>query len=230
MQHFLSSTCASRLAFILLAGFGMAWHSATLAQPASTSAETTRETAEGKAPDEVVRNAVTRVRELINENSSLYTEDSTAFYAMIDREIVPHFDMPYISRLVLGRHARGASTEQRGSFAAAFKKTLMRTYADAMLEYNASVKTEFKPLRLADDAEQATVETRLMLEDGSGIPVSFVMHQVDGRWQIYDISVEGISLVTNFRAQFNQRIREQGLDALIKQLEDGNISPEVANS
>lgn len=176
-----------------------------------------------QAPDEVIRNAVQRVRGLIQENAERYTEDKQAFYAMIDREIIPHFDMPYIARLVLGRHARQAEPDQRGRFASAFKETLTRTYADAMLQYNSSVEAEFLPLRMPEDAERATVETRLKVEDGEPIPISFVMHKVDGEWLIYDISVEGISLVTNFRAQFNQRIREDGLDALIKKLEAGQI-------
>lgn len=180
-------------------------------------------TAQPQAPDEVVRNAVQRVRGLIQENAERYTEDKEAFYAMIDREIIPHFDMPYIARLVLGRHARQAEPDQRRRFASAFKETLTRTYADAMLQYNSSVEAEFLPLRMPEGAERATVETRLKVEDGEPIPISFVMHKVDSEWLIYDISVEGISLVTNFRAQFNQRIREDGLDALIEKLEAGQI-------
>ena len=81
--------------------------------------------------------------------------------------------------------------------------------------------------RLEEGAEQVTVDTRLVVEDGENVPVGFVMHKVDSEWLIYDINVEGISLVTNFRAQFNQRIRENGLDALIERLEGGEISTET---
>lgn len=187
------------------------------------------EESDARAPDEIVKSAVTRVRDLIAENEAQYREDSEAFYAMIDEEIVPHFDMPYIARLVLARHARSADREQRRRFTSAFKDTLMRTYADAMLEYNEAVEAEFLPLRMADDAEQVTVETRLVLAEGNKIPVGFVMHKVDGQWLIYDVNVEGISLVTNFRAQFNQRIREDGLDALIERLEAGRISTDATD-
>lgn len=189
-------------------------------QPAGTEATETR------PPDEVIKTAVSRVRELINENADTYREDSDAFYAMINEEIVPHFDMPYIARLVLARHARSADKEQRRRFTAAFKDTLMQTYADAMLEYNSAVEAEFLPLRMEEGAEQVTVDTRLIVEEGDDIPVGFVMHKIDGQWLIYDINVEGISLVTNFRAQFNQRIREDGLNALIERLEGGEISTE----
>ncbi|WP_420428575.1 MlaC/ttg2D family ABC transporter substrate-binding protein [Algiphilus sp.] len=219
------------LALIALIGSGMPL--TVSAQDAAASAEATTEAetgSEAKAPDVVVREAVQRVRGLIQENAETYTEDKDAFYAMIDREIIPHFDMPYIARLVLGRHARQAEPEQRRRFATAFKETLTRTYADAMLQYNSSVEAEFLPLRMAEDAERATVDTRLKVEDGEPIPISFVMHKVDGEWLIYDISVEGISLVTNFRAQFNQRIREDGLDALIERLESGTIETSPTGS
>lgn len=189
----------------------------------SEQAGDNRAESKAQAPDDVVRDAVRRVRGLIRDNAERYETDKDAFYAMIDREIIPHFDMPYIARLVLGRHARQADADQRGRFAKAFKQTLTRTYADAMLQYNSSVEAEFLPLRMPEGAERATVETRLKVEGGEPIPISFVMHKVDGEWLIYDISVEGISLVTNFRAQFNQRIREDGLDALIEKLEAGQI-------
>lgn len=196
-------------------------------QAAAQDGDTAGDQSATKAPDVVIKDAVSTVRSLISENAETYRSDSEAFYAMIEREIVPHFDMPYIARLTLGRHARGASPDQRRRFATAFKDTLMRTYADAMLEYNSAVETEFLPLRAADDAERVTVETRLVVEEGDPIPVGFVMHQVDGDWLIYDISVEGISLITNFRAQFNQRIRESGLDKLIERLEAGQISTDA---
>lgn len=214
-------------ALALLAGASLAaaWAPAAVAEEANKKAST--EATETRPPDEVIKTAVSRVRDLIKKNAETYREDSDAFYAMIDEEIVPYFDMPYIARLVLARHARSADKEQRRRFTDAFKNTLMRTYADAMLEYNEAVEAEFLPLRMEEGAEQVTVDTRLVLEEGEDVPVGFVMHKVDGEWLIYDINVEGISLVTNFRAQFNQRIRENGLDALIERLEGGEISTEA---
>ena len=178
-------------------------------------------------PDEIVKEAVDRVRGLIEENAETYRSDPNAFYKMVDEEIVPNFDMPYITRLVLARHAREASNEQRRRFAVAFKNMLVRTYADAMLEYNDAVQTEWAPLRMAADADQATVQSRLLREDGPPIPIGFVMHKVDAGWKIYDITVEGLSLVTNFRAQFNQEIRANGLDALIQKMESRDFKPEL---
>ncbi|WP_084191520.1 MlaC/ttg2D family ABC transporter substrate-binding protein [Algiphilus aromaticivorans] len=210
-------TPLSALAMLVVAALPASWAPTAVAQEAS----------ETRPPDEVIKTAVSRVRDLIKENADTYREDSDAFYAMIDEEIVPYFDMPYIARLVLARHARSADKEQRRRFTEAFKNTLMRTYADAMLEYNEAVEAEFLPLRMEEGAEQVTVDTRLVVEDGENVPVGFVMHKVDSEWLIYDINVEGISLVTNFRAQFNQRIRENGLDALIERLEGGEISTET---
>lgn len=177
------------------------------------------------APDEMLRESVDRVQALIRDNADTYRADTAAFYAMIDTEIVPLFDLPYVTRLVLARHARGSSPEQRRRFAIALKNTLVRTYADAMLEYNDSVRTEWAPLRMAEGAESVTVQSRLLREDGPAIPVGFVMRNTDGDWKIYDISVEGISLITNFRAQYNQEIRANGLDALLDKMESRDYTP-----
>lgn len=190
---------------------------------AKVAAEPGEAAQEARAPDEIIKQAVTTVRSLIEENADEYASDKAAFYAMIEREIVPYFDLPYIARLVLGRHAREASTDQRRRFTRAFKNTLIRSYAEAMLEYSDDVDAAFDPLRMREDADQVTVNTRLIPRDGQDIPVGFVMHKKDGEWLIFDVNIEGISLVTNFRAQFNQRIRADGLDKLIERLEQGEI-------
>jgi phospholipid transport system substrate-binding protein len=180
------------------------------------------------APDKVVRDATDRVLTLIQENVETYRDDKSAFYAMVHREIVPQFDIPFISRLVLARHWRGASPEQRERFQNAFTDMLIRTYADAMLEYHDAVNVEWQPLRMAEDAEDATVQSRLMRKDGPPLPVGFVMHRPDGEWKIYDIRIENVSLVTNFRGQFAQEVRTGGLDTLITKMENAQIRPEVA--
>lgn len=183
--------------------------------------------ADATAPDQLLRETVDRVQTLIRDNADTYRADTDAFYAMIDREIVPMFDLPHITRLVLARHARASSPEQRRRFATALKNTLVRTYADAMLEYNDSVRTEWAPLRMAAGAETVTVQSRLLREDGPPIPVGFSMRSVDGGWKIFDITVEGISIVTNFRAQYNQEIRANGLDALIEKMESRDYTPSL---
>ena len=128
---------------------------------------------------------------------------------------------------MLGLHGRGASAEQIERFGNAFKNMLFRSYATALVDYHDSVKIEWKPLRLADDATRATVQSTLIRKDAPAVPVGFVMHKTDSGWKVFDITVENISLVNNFRAQLNGEISKNGLDAVIQKLEGGEIEPET---
>jgi phospholipid transport system substrate-binding protein len=181
-------------------------------------------------PDEVVKGAVTRVQDLIAKNHVKYRADMPAFYQMVDREVVPLFDVRFIAQLVLGRPWRDASDEQRARFAEAFKNMLIRSYANAMLEYQDSVKVEWKPLRMAPDAKDTTVFSALQRDGKPPVPVGFVM-RLSGKdspqWKIYDITVENISLVTNFRGQIAAEVKKSGLDAVIARLEKGELQPDA---
>ena len=98
---------------------------------------------------------------------------------------------------------------------------LMRSYANSMLENYDSVKAEWQPLRMAADATDVTVNSKLLRQQGSPIAVGFQMHIAGGEWRIYDILIENLSLISNFRAQFAAEIKKTGLDAVIARMESG---------
>lgn len=173
-----------------------------------------------KPADEVIRNATTEFQTLIKENHEAYRKDLGAFYEIVDEKVVPYFDTRGIAQLVLGRNWRKASDEQRNRFEAAFKDSLIRTYARAMLDYHDSIDAEWAPLRAAEGAEDVTVDAKILRKDGPPIALAFSVHVRDDQWKIYDIAVENLSLITNFRSQINVEIRATGLDAVIKRLEE----------
>lgn len=172
-------------------------------------------------PDVVVKGTTEKLQALIQQNLAKYQADQALFYKVVDETVVPHFDTRYIAQLVLARHWRGATDAQRSRFETAFKSMLIGTYANTLLEYHDSVRADWKPLRIADGATEATVNSSLMRPNGPPIPVGFVMRLNNGAWKIYDITIENISLIANFRGQFNGEIRKSGLDAVIKSMEDG---------
>ncbi|MCH9829464.1 MAG: ABC transporter substrate-binding protein [Gammaproteobacteria bacterium] len=180
--------------------------------------------AQSAKPDEVIRSATESAREQINENYETYKTDRHAFYTMIDETVVPRFDVKYISQLVLARNYRSATPEQRSRFTDAFQTMIVRSYADALLEYYDDVDIEWAPLRMAEDATDASVGAKIMRNSGQPIPIDFRVHKTDdGDWKIYDIAVENISVVSNFRAQFAQEVKKNGLDSLIAKLENLQI-------
>lgn len=180
--------------------------------------------AQSAKPDEIIRSATESAREQINENYETYKTDRHAFYTMIDETVVPRFDVKYISQLVLARNYRSATPEQRSRFTDAFQTMIVRSYADALLEYYDDVDIEWAPLRMAEDATDASVGAKIMRNSGQPIPIDFRVHKTDdGDWKIYDIAVENISVVSNFRAQFAQEVKKNGLDSLIAKLENLQI-------
>ena len=172
--------------------------------------------------DKVIKEATTEFQGLIAENHEAYRADLKGFYEVVEKKVVPYFDTRAIAQLVLGRNWRKASKEQRERFEAAFKDSLIQTYARAMLDYYDSVEAEWAPLRAEEGADKVSVNAKLLRKDAAPIALSFQVRAVNDQWKIYDIAVENISLITSFRGQINAEIRANGLDAVIERLESNS--------
>lgn len=182
--------------------------------------------APSQPPDVVIRKATEEFQGLIKANHEKYRADMPAFYQVVEEKVVPHFDTKGIAQLVLGKNWKAATPEQRTRFEAAFKNSLIRTYARAMLDYHDSVKAEWAPLRAEAGADDVTINAKILRDNAPPIPLSFSVHAVGDAWKIYDIAVENISLITNFRSQMNVEIKANGLDAVIKKFEDNTFLKE----
>lgn len=180
--------------------------------------------ADVKAPDQVAQDATAQIQQLLRDNHAKYKADNKLYYKVVNDVIVPHFDVPYIGRLVLGRNAKTATADQRTRFQNAFKDMLIRSYANALLDNYDSVKVSWQPLRMAAGATDVTVNSALLRDGKQPVPVGFAMHLVNNDWKIYDITVENISLVINFRTQINAEIQKNGLDSVITRMESGDYS------
>lgn len=176
--------------------------------------------APSQAADTVIKTATTEFQDLIKQNHEKYRADLPGFYKVVEDKVVPYFDTKGIAQLVLGRNWKTATADQRTRFEAAFKDSLIRTYARAMLDYHDSVSAEWAPLKAEAGATDVNVNAKIIRQNAPPIPLSFSVHAVGDAWKIYDISVENISLITNFRSQLNTEIKANGLDAVIKKFED----------
>lgn len=176
------------------------------------------------APDELVKQAVSEIQALLGKNHEKYEADKALYFKMVNEKIVPHFDLPYIARGVLARNWKAATEEQRSRFQEAFKNMLIRSYADAMLENHDMVRAEWKPVRLAEGATDTMVTSSLIRQGKQPVSIGFAMHLVGEHWKIYDITVENLSLVQNFRGQFNAELKKSTLDELIVRMESGKYS------
>lgn len=178
-------------------------------------------TAAPTPPDQVVQQTTQRISDAIDPHRDALRKDSGKLYRLVEEIILPHFDFEAISRLVLGKTWKTATPEQRTRFTAAFRNQLVRTYSNALLEYSGR-QLKYLPLKLTPGARDVNYKAEYHLPSGQIVPMSYSLHMVQNEWKVYDITIEAISLVTNYRGVFAGVIRKNGLDGLIKQIEARN--------
>jgi phospholipid transport system substrate-binding protein len=171
-----------------------------------------------QSPDEFVKEAAELLDQAVSERKEELASDRQALYKLIDEILLPRFDQRYAAQLVLGRHWRTASEEQRKQFIGAFYHSLLRQYSDGLLEFDLS-QLQFRPYRGDPTKDRTVVRTVVTLDDGTEAPVDYGLIKRDSGWQLFDVTIEGISYVRNFRAEFNSEIQATSLDAVIKRLQ-----------
>lgn len=147
--------------------------------------------------------------------------DPLKIYPLVEDLVLPHFDFSRMSAWVLGKHWRTASEAQRSAFTTQFRTLLVRTYAVALLEYS-DQQVGYLPSRAAEDGRSTLVRTEIARAGQPAIALNYALYRRAEAWKVYDISVDGVSLVTNYRSSFANEIATGGLDALIAQLEKRN--------
>lgn len=173
-------------------------------------------------PDQIVRQTVAGVLDQLKKNKAQYEADHSKLFAMVDERILPYFDFKKMSQLVLGLNWRRANDEQREKFVSEFKQLLVRTYAIALLKYT-NQTLEYMPYTGQPSDKLVTVKVNVKQGGGSpDIPVYTQFYNGKNGWKVIDISIEGISLVTNYRNVYNDTIKTGGLDKLIQSIADSN--------
>ena len=173
-------------------------------------------------PDVLVKQTVNEVLELIRTDEKIQAGDVDRIAEIMEQKIAPHFDFPRMTRLAVGRPWRQATPEQRSELIQEFRTLLIRSYASAFTMFKAIV-VEYKPLRLAPDATDATVNTLIRLPGGAQpISVDYDMQLTDDQWKVFDVRIDGASLIINYRNIFSQEIQRGGIEGLIESLKQKN--------
>ena len=174
-------------------------------------------------PDAVIKDSAQAAQTLVRERRAELAADEQLLYSEVEALMKPAFDIGYSARLVLGRAGRDATPDQRTRFAKALFQALIRKYSHALLDFDQG-QVQLLPFSHDGESDRVRVRTVVVLEDGRRVPVDYLMHLTDDGWQAYDVSVEGISYVTNYRNQFAAEIADRGLAAVITRLE--TLDPE----
>ena len=178
--------------------------------------------AEGPAPDVLVRNTTEEVLTIVRNDKDIKAGKVDRIVDLIEEKVAPHFDFPRMTRLAVGRAWRDATPAQRDALIKEFRILLVRSYSAAFTAYT-GVTVEYRPFRFNPGDTEASVQTLIKLPDGKeSIAVDYDMALTPNSWKVYDVRVAGASLIINYRNLFALDIDRGGIDGLIKSLVNKN--------
>ena len=165
-------------------------------------------------PLELVRDASTQMLMMLKEEKTSIKENPARLDEMVAEIVLPHFDLERMGRWTLGKYWRNANPQQREEFVKEFRALLIRSYGRALLDY-ADAEIVYLPFRMQDDETRVKVHTELSRSNENSVKITYSMHSTANGWKIYDVAIQGISLVTNYRSTFMNKVKKDGLDQLI---------------
>ena len=178
--------------------------------------------AEVPVPQTLIKTTSDRMQKALKENKATIEKNPSFVYGLVDKILLPNFDFSKMSKLALGKNWRKASTAQRERFIGEFRLLLVRTYSIAMLEFTDG-DIVFLPFRGDLAKKKVKVKMEIARPNGPTIPMALSMYlNKQKKWMVYDVKIDGISLVTNYRSTFATEIRNDGMDKLIENLSTRN--------
>jgi len=172
-----------------------------------------------QTPQQIVQSIADHLGTAIQGRQTELRQHPDQVIKIIDDTVLPHFDMDYASLLVLGRHAREATPAQRVAFARAFYNALTHRYAEGLVAYTRGA-VKVLPAQGPLDQRRTIVRTQVLLASGKNLSVDYAFRKTaSGEWKAYDVIIEGISYITNYRNQVDAEIQKEGIDGLIKRLQ-----------
>lgn len=182
--------------------------------------------AAGLAPDKLVDQTVKEVIDIIHRDEALKNGDKEKMLDLIETKILPHFNFTRMTQLAMGQHWSKASPEQQSKLVDEFRTLLVRTYSNALASYQDET-IKVSPIPALGDRTETTVRTMVIQGRGKEpIPIDYSMEKAPEGWKVFDVTVAGVSLVTNYRGTFNSQVRKGGVEGLLKALSDKNKSLE----
>ena len=169
-------------------------------------------------PHELVSKVAQDTLKDLDAHRSEYKQDPKKVRQLVDKNMLPHFDTKYAAQLVLGKHWRSATPEQRDRFVEAFYQSLLQNYGEALLEFTPD-RLRILPFQGKPDDPVATVRSEVRRDNGSRVPVNYSLRRTPNGWKAYDVQIEGVSYVKSFRTDFNAEIQQKGLESVIERLE-----------
>jgi phospholipid transport system substrate-binding protein len=175
------------------------------------------------APDVFARSVTDEVLAIIRADKDLQAGDPQKVMQLVESKVLPHFNFSRMTQLAMGRNWRQATPEQQKQLTEEFRMLLVRTYTAAFTQYR-NQTVDYRPVRMAPTDTDVVVKALVKQPSGQPVTIDTSMEKLAGAWKVYDVKIEGISLVENYRNTFNGEIQRGGVDGLIRTLSDKNKS------
>ena len=174
-----------------------------------------------EAPDAIVRKNTNEILAAIKADKDLAAGNQKKIEKLADEKVLPYFNFVRMTQLAVGRNWRDANDGQKKSLIDEFRTLLVRTYSTSLTQFR-NQTIDVKPLKVAATETEVVVKTQVNQPGGQAIPIDYSMEKSGDTWKVYDVLIDGVSLVTNYRSSFNTEIQKSGIDGLIKSLTERN--------
>jgi len=181
-----------------------------------------------ESPDALVKRTTDEILTIIKTDKDVAAGNPAKVVELAEQKVLPHFDFERMTRLAVGRNWAQATDAQKQALTKEFRTLLVRTYSSSLSQYR-NQTIEVKPTKLAAADKDAVVKTAVIQQGGPQIPIDYAMEKADSGWKVYDVIIDGASLVTTYRGTFNDQIQKGGIDGLVKTLQERNHAPADAS-
>ncbi|WP_374341302.1 phospholipid-binding protein MlaC [Azonexus sp.] len=178
-----------------------------------------------EAPDALIQRVTEEVLEIVRKDKDIQNGSTQKVVDLAEKKVLPHFNFQHMTALALGKEWRKASPQQQQQLTAEFKTLLVRTYSNALTGYR-NQRIVYKPFKMNAGDTDVLVRTEVVQPGSKPVQLDYSLEKQDSGWKVYDVVVAGISLVTNYRDQFGQEVRNGGIDGLIASIAAKNKSLE----
>lgn len=179
-----------------------------------------------EAPDALIMQVTEDVLEIVRKDKDIQSGNTQKAIELVDKKVLPHFNFPHMAALALGKDWRKATPLQQQQLTAEFRTLLVRTYSNALTGYK-NQKIVYKPFKMNVGETDVLVRTEVLQPGSKPVQLDYSLEKLENGWKVYDMTVAGISLVTNYRDQFAQEVRNGGIDGLIATVASKNKSLEA---
>lgn len=178
-----------------------------------------------EAPDALVQRVTDEVLDIVRKDKDIQNGHTQKIIDLVDKKVLPNFNFTHMTMLAVGKDWRKANAQQQQQLTSEFKTLLVRTYSNALTSYR-DQKIVYKPLKMSPGDTDVLMRTEIIQPGSKPVQLDYSLEKLDSGWKVYDVVVAGISLVSNYREQFAQEVRNSGIDGLIASIAAKNKSLE----